>query len=663
MTPLISLVSGTYNRLELLKAMVQSFRDNLLPNTEYEIVLVDGGSTDGTIEWAKDQTDVRLIEDGALLGAISAFTRGAHAAQGKYILLSNDDITFFADSVLPAIVHLESTPKCGAVAFADNRPMAGFSRDEYKVNSIGGIIDGTRRAPLAYAQVGLFRKWLGDRLNWWLGEHNEMEGARTYGGDNSLSAQIWSYGYTVDAVPECKVEDHIAKDELRQINWEKQLASDDSVFFTQQYDWSHGGIIVPSEPQLPQQDKRAARFLYLPIYEPGWPIQKHPVHGKHGLRDALTRAKNKYGQNHIVREFDYLADDPKRLRAHLIEIAESFKPDVILTQLQAHLPVTADMLSELKQRTGATIINWNGDQAPGGLYSPELIPLLYQIDLQLITNLDVVPMYDSHRIKWAYWQIGYEEPEGDLETNVENYFRELGRENPFADGTTYPVVYLASLRSPERHAIADVVRRFGGLVEQPGDRHSTLYNFSTSTLLYRRAKVIISDNGFTSRGFVSNRLFQALASCGGVVLQQHVDGLDELTGLRATEHYLEWVSLNDLNEKLTIFLNRDDKTNQHERIERIADAGTQFVRANFSFDAQVAKLMTIIKEKLGEADEMANSIPFRYTGHNTSPFGLGNAFPSKTRYEYTPGKNLYINRLDVAEIQRLYPGQFERIEG
>jgi GT2 family glycosyltransferase len=73
---------------------MQSFRDNLLPGIPYEVVLVDGGSTDGTIEWAKAQPDVKLIEDGKLVGAISAFTRGAFAASGKYVLLANDDITF-----------------------------------------------------------------------------------------------------------------------------------------------------------------------------------------------------------------------------------------------------------------------------------------------------------------------------------------------------------------------------------------------------------------------------------------------------------------------------------------------------------------------------------------------------------------------------------------
>lgn len=659
MTPLISLVSGTYNRIDLLKSMVQSFRDNLLLGIEYEIVLVDGGSTDGTIEWAKSQADVYLIEDGALLGAISAFTRGALAAQGKYVLLANDDVTLFPNSIFPAIVHLENNLTAGAVAFKDNRPMGdGRGRDIYKTNSIGGLMNG-QRVPLIYAQVGLFRKWLGDKLNWWLGEHEEMLGASTYGGDNSLSAQIWKYGYSVDEVDGCAVEDHIADDELRQINYHKGVENDDSKYFVKQYDWSHGGIVVPNEPQLVQQDKRAARILYLPVYEPGWAVQKHPIHGKHGLREALARAKNKYGVNHIVQEYDYLSINPTALRQKLIELIDSFQPDLILTQIQAHLPITATLLAEVRQHCNASIINWNGDQAIGGLYSKELLPILKQIDLQLITNLDVVPDYEREGIKWDYWQIGYEMPEGDIEENVANYFREIGRGNPFEDEKrTYPIVYLATLRTAERNAIAEVVREFGGLVEQPGDTHATLYNFSTSTLLYRRAKVIISDNGFNSRGFVSNRLFQALASGGGVVLQQDVDGLGELTGLYAGKHFGSWDSLNNLKLQIEYYLHPENE----ERRQWLAANGTQFVRENFSFDAQVAKLMQLIKKHLGESEQLANSIALKYVGRNTSSFGLGNMFPSGQRYEYVAGKNLYVKREDLDMLMGLYPNDWMRLE-
>ena len=653
LNPIISLVSGTYQRYDMLVQMVQSFRDNILPGLLYEIVLVDGGSRDKTISWAKAQSDVRLIEDGALLGAISAFTRGAYAATGKYVLLANDDITFRRQSIMPAIVHLEQTMKCGAVAFADNRPIADFyTTKDYKTLRMAATKDG-RKSSVVYAQVGLFRKWLGDKCGWWLGAHDEMLGAQVYAGDNSLSAQIWNKGYTVDPVPDCVVEDHVADDELRQINYRKGIESNDSHFF---YDQWPRGVIVMNDPQLPQQDRRAARILYLPIYEPGWAVQKHPVHGKRGLRDALARGKNKYGATHIVQEFDYLDVPAKELRVKLMDLVDTFRPDLILTQLQSPKPITTEMLAEVRQRTGATIINWNGDQAVGGLYSKEMLPILRNVDLQLITNLDVVPDYEREFIKWAYWQIGYEESPGDLETNVANYFREVGRPNPFdSDPATYPVVYLASLRSPERQAIAEVVKSFGGLVETPGDTHATLYNFSTSTLIYKRAKIIISDNGFTSRGFVSNRLFQALAAGGGVVLQQHVDGLDELTGLISGVHYMEWTTLETLRYLIQNILEGNDKV-----INQVAAAGATFVRENYSFDAQVAKLMTLIKERLGESEQLANSIELIYKGRNIRAFGLGNAWPSGQRYEYEPGHNLFVRREDIDMLLRYYPNEWER---
>jgi len=653
MTPIISLVSGTYNRIALLKDMVQSFRDNLLPGLPYEVVLVDGGSTDGTIEWAKAQPDVKLIEDGALLGAISAFTRGAFAASGKYVLLANDDVQFRAGSILPAIVHLENNLRCGAVAFADNRPIPGFfTTKDYKTLRMAAVKDG-KETSVIYAQVGLFRKWLGDKVKWWLGEHDEMLGAHVYGGDNSLSAQIWHYGYSVEAVPEAIIEDHVVVDELRQINYNKGIESNDSHFF---YDQWPGGVRVMNEPQLPQQDKRAARILYLPIYEPGWTVQKHPVHGKHGLRDALARATNKYGAQHIVQEFDYLEGDPKTLRTRLMGIADRFKPDLVLTQIQSPLPLTADMLKELRERTGATIINWNGDQAPGGLASTPMLALLRHVDLQLITNLDVVDVYEQERIKWAYWQIGFEDVGDDYQSIADAYYRDQGRPSPFDNVDTWPVVYLASLRSPERQAIAAIVEEFGGRVFTPGDEFASLYNFGVTKAIYRHAKIAISDNGFTSKGFVSNRLFQALSAGGCVVLQQHVDMLDELTGLKLGEHYVGWSNLESLRYAIKLQL-ENESLRQH-----VADAGTAFVRENFSFDAQVVKLMALIKERLGDSQQLNESITLRYVGRATNGFGLGNMWPSGMRYEYEPGRLLYVKKEDVDVITQLYPADWERMD-
>jgi glycosyltransferase involved in cell wall biosynthesis len=72
----VSVVSGTFNRLVMLQKMVYSVRQSTA-GLSYEIVLCDGGSTDGTLAWIKQQPDIRLIEHGELRGAIAAFNDAA----------------------------------------------------------------------------------------------------------------------------------------------------------------------------------------------------------------------------------------------------------------------------------------------------------------------------------------------------------------------------------------------------------------------------------------------------------------------------------------------------------------------------------------------------------------------------------------------------------
>jgi GT2 family glycosyltransferase len=132
---------------------------------------VDGGSSDDTIRWCNEQPDITLIEHGELRGAIPAFCDGARAANGKYVILANDDVIFHENSVLYALSHLEDTDTCGAVAFADNR----YTRNKWQVMEHPyRLPDGTQISG-AYAQVGMYRRWLGDLAGWW-GDTDPGEG-------------------------------------------------------------------------------------------------------------------------------------------------------------------------------------------------------------------------------------------------------------------------------------------------------------------------------------------------------------------------------------------------------------------------------------------------------------------------------------------------------
>lgn len=556
---LVSVVSGTVNRLESLIRMVRSVRERMPSGITYEIVLVDGGSNDGTQQWASAQRDVVLIEHGDLRGAIRAFTDGAQAATGDYVLLANDDITFLPGSILAALVHLEAHPTCGGVAFMDNRPVAGRPAGTFRAQLMPALRDG-RSTSVVYAQVGLFRRELGNALGWWGADDPVMSQARTYGGDNWLSARIWEAGYTVDVVKGASVEDGMADDGLRRIN----AAAHDRAYALA---YPHGPDIGSKPLEQSLRTAERMRVLYLPIFE-----KEHPHHkrNKRGLREALEKRA-------LVWEWDYLDDT----RAIIAEDLQAFAPHLILTQL--HDARWGQLLDQLRALCpAALVVNWNGDAR--GLTEMHYLDMLRKVDLQLVVNAAALPVYAEKGIPAAYWQIGYE-ARGTLPDDV----------------PAHDVVFLGNCYSEHRKALERVLRALPtlnvglyGFGWQQAEGNC-LYDFGVGQAIYQKAAIALADNfdGEKTYGFTSNRFIEALAS-GAFLLQEHIDGLDELNGTQAGVHYAEWQTLEGLPAELEYWLSPNGK----RRRKAIAKAGQEFALEHFSFDRQVEKLFTELLPQL-----------------------------------------------------------------
>jgi GT2 family glycosyltransferase len=88
--PLASVIIVTYNGLSHLKECLDSLRLQTLKN--FEAVLVDNASTDGSVAFVKENyPEVRVIENRENLGYGGGNNCGISQARGRYVVLLNND--------------------------------------------------------------------------------------------------------------------------------------------------------------------------------------------------------------------------------------------------------------------------------------------------------------------------------------------------------------------------------------------------------------------------------------------------------------------------------------------------------------------------------------------------------------------------------------------
>lgn len=187
----ISVVLGSFNRIHFLKKTIDSVRKSCL-GLVYEIIVIDGGSSDGSLNWLIQQKDIitivqynRGVFNGKPLKRKSwgyFMNLGFKSSQYKYILMISDDCLLHLNSVkngLSKFVELErSGLNVGAMPFYwRNWPeqleyVVGYSFGKLFLNH--GIYLKTALQSIDFADEKTFN---------------------FYYGDGDLSLRLWKQGY------------------------------------------------------------------------------------------------------------------------------------------------------------------------------------------------------------------------------------------------------------------------------------------------------------------------------------------------------------------------------------------------------------------------------------------------------------------------------------
>jgi len=115
-TPLISIIIPVLNEAQQIGALLQSVQD--LPKAA-ELIVVDGGSTDATVELAQQAADVQVICFGRASRALQ-MNAGAAQARGAILLFLHADVRLpvgALKAIQQALLHAEKVGGCFAFGF------------------------------------------------------------------------------------------------------------------------------------------------------------------------------------------------------------------------------------------------------------------------------------------------------------------------------------------------------------------------------------------------------------------------------------------------------------------------------------------------------------------------------------------------------------------
>jgi len=112
--PKVSIVMPSFNQVEFIERSILSVLNQSYPNIE--LIVIDGGSTDGSVEIIKHYQDrISYWESKSDHGQVHAINKGLAIATGEWVGWQNSDDLFSVDAVQKMVEQAQQEPSANLV--------------------------------------------------------------------------------------------------------------------------------------------------------------------------------------------------------------------------------------------------------------------------------------------------------------------------------------------------------------------------------------------------------------------------------------------------------------------------------------------------------------------------------------------------------------------